>query len=63
MFPKTMIRQNVNSKVKKVYKVNAYTPIKGTTLKGLHLYFYNDTLYSIYVDEAPMSLKKDLTLK
>lgn len=63
IFPKTLQKQKTNSKVKKLYKLNSYTPIKGTTLKGLHLYFYNDTLYSIYIDEVPMSLKKDLTIK
>ena len=45
IFPKTLQKQKTNSKVKKLYKLNSYTPIKGTTLKGLHLYFYNDTLY------------------
>ncbi len=63
IFPKSLQKQNTESKVKKIYKINTYTPIKGTTLKGLHLYFYNDTLYSIYIDEVPMGLKKDLTLK
>ena len=63
LFPKSLQKQNTDSKVKKIYKVNSYTPIKGTTLKGLHLYFYNDTLYSIYIDEVPTSLKEDMTLK
>lgn len=63
IFPKSLQMQKTNSKVKKIYKANSYTPIEGTTLKGLHLYFYKDTLYSIYIDEVPMSLKRDLMLK
>ncbi len=63
LFPKSLQIQKTSSKVKKIYKINAYTPIKGTTFKNLHLYFYNDTLYSIYIDEVPVSLKEDLTIK
>ena len=63
LFPKSLQKQKTNSKVKRIYKVSAYTPIKGVTLKGIHLYFYNDTLYSIYIDEVPLKLKEDLTLK
>lgn len=62
-FPKMLIPIKAASKFKKVYKINSYTPIKNLTLKNIHLYFYNDTLYAFYVKDAPYSLLESLTTK
>lgn len=62
-FPKMLIPLKSASKFKKVYKINSYTPIKNHTLKNIHLYFYNDTLYAFYVKDAPYSLLESLTTK
>ena len=62
-FPKMLIPLKAASKFKKVYKINSYTPIKDHTLKNIHLYFYNDTLYAFYVKDAPFSLLESLTIK
>lgn len=63
VFPKMLIPLKAVSKFKKVYKINSYTPIKNHTLKNIHLYFYNDTLYAFYVKDAPYSLLESLTTK
>ena len=44
VFPKSLAKVQTSSKVKKVYKINAYTPIKNHNCKDIRLYFYNDTL-------------------
>ncbi len=62
-FPKMLIPLKSASKFKKVYIINSYTPIKNHTLKNIHLYFYNDTLYAFYVKDAPYSLLESLTTK
>lgn len=62
-FPKMLIPLKSISKFKKVYKINSYTPIKNHTLKNIHLYFYNDTLYAFYVKETPYILLQSLTTK
>lgn len=62
-FPKSLAKVQTSSKVKKVYKISAYTPIKNHTCKDIRLYFYNDTLYTLYVNNAPSNLRESLTLK
>lgn len=62
-FPKSLAKVQTSSKVKKVYKISAYTPIKNHTCKDIRLYFYNDTLYTMYVNNAPLNLRESLTLK
>lgn len=62
-FPKSLIKMQTTSKVKKVYKINAYTPIPNHTCKDIRLYFYNDTLYALYINNAPIKLRESLTLK
>ena len=62
-FPKMLTPLKPASKFKKVYKINSYTPIKNHTLKNIHLYFYNDTLYAFYVKNAPYPLLESLTIK
>lgn len=62
-FPKMLIPLKSLSTFKKVYKINSYTPIKYHTLKDIHLYFYNDTLYAFYVKDASHSLLESLTTK
>ena len=62
-FPKSLIKMQSSSKVKKVYKINTYTPIPNHTCKDIRLFFYNDTLYALYVNNAPMKLLESLTLK
>ena len=63
VFPKSLTKVQTSSKVKNVYKINAYTPIKDHTCKDIRLYFYNDTLYTMYVNKAPIKLRESLTLK
>lgn len=63
VFPKSLAKVQTSSKVKKVYKINAYTPIKNHTCKDIRLYFYNDTLYTMYVNNAPLNLRESLALK
>ncbi len=41
-FSKSLIKMQTTSKVKKVYKINSYTPIPNHTCKDIRLYFYND---------------------
>ena len=62
-FPKMLLPIKGVSKFKKVYKINAYTPIKGHTLRDIHLYFYNDTLYAFYIKNIPSLLKESLSAK
>ena len=63
LFPKSLSRIQNSSKVKKIYKISAYTPIKNHTCRDIRLYFYNDTLYTMYVNNAPSNLHKSLSLK
>ena len=63
VFPKSLAKVQTSSKVKKVYKISAYTPIKNHICKDIRLYFYNDTLYTLYVNNAPSNLRESLTLK
>lgn len=63
LFPQSLIKLETNSKIKKVYKINTYTPIKGHTCRDIRLFFYNDTLYAMYITKAPQVLRKSLTLK
>ena len=63
LFPQSLIRLKTNSKIKKVYKINTYTPIKGHTCRDIRLFFYKDTLYAMYITKAPQVLRKSLTLK
>ncbi|GEM_PF-1046703 len=63
VFPKSLAKVQTSSKVKKVYKISVYTPIKNHTCKDIRLYFYNDTLYTMYVNNAPLNLRESLTLK
>lgn len=62
-FPKSLVKMQTTSKVKKLYKINTYTPIPNHTCKDIRLYFYNDTLYALYVNNAPIKLRESLTLK
>ena len=62
-FPKSLVKMQTSSTVKKVYKINSYTPIPKHTCKDIRLYFYNDTLYALYVNDAPIELRESLTLK
>ena len=62
-FPKSLSKVQTSSKIKKVYKISAYTPIKNHICKDIRLYFYNDTLYTLYVNNAPSNLRESLTLK
>ena len=63
VFPKSLVRLKTNSKVKKVYKINTYTPVKGHMCKDVRLFFYHDTLYAIYITKPPMILLNSLKLK
>lgn len=63
VFTKSLAKVQSSSKVKKVYKISAYTPIKNHTCKDIRLYFYNDTLYTMYVNNVPSILRESLTLK
>ena len=65
LFPKSLIKITTTNKSQnvKVYKINSYTPIKNHTCRDIHLYFYKDTLYSIYVNNAPDILCSSLTQK
>lgn len=63
MFPNKLVKQKTSTTTKKVYKLTSYTPIKAHTFKNLYLYFYNDTLYTIYALDVPASLRESLSLK
>jgi len=62
-FPKMLIPTKACSKFKRAYKINTYTPIKNHTLKNIHLYFYNDTLYAFYIKDVSPYLKYSLKTK
>lgn len=59
-FPNMLIPVKSDSKFKKIYRINSYTPIKNHTLKDIRLYFYNDTLYTFYINKTPAILKYSL---
>lgn len=63
IFPKSLIKRASTSKIKSLYTINSYTPIKNHTCKDLHLYFYNDTLYAIYLKDSSGNLKESLSIK
>jgi len=63
LFPQKLVKQYHVSTFKKVYKLNSYTPIKGHTFRDLHLYFYNDTLYAIYVNNSTYQIEQSLFTK
>ena len=63
LFPNKLVKQKTSSEVKKIYKLSSYTPIREHTFKNLYLYFYNDTLYTIYALDVPAKLKDSFTIK
>lgn len=63
IFPKSLVKAKTGSRVKKVYKINTYTPIKNHICKDIRLFFYNDTLYAIYVNKAPEILINSFGIK
>lgn len=63
IFPQSLVKMKTGSRIKKVYKINTYTPIKNHVCKDIRLFFYNDTLYAIYVNKAPEILINSLSIK
>ena len=61
-FPNKLTKQKTSTDVKKVYKMSSYTPVKDCTLKDIYMYFYCDTLYAIYINDA-MEIKKPFISK
>ena len=52
LFPNQLTKQKTSNEIKKVYKISSYVPVKDCTVKDIYLYFYSDTLYAIYINDA-----------